>query len=641
MKKIFFCCWAILASLCIYSQTITPITVTGFNHDVIAETYPNSLSTTDTVMDGSSYVMYSQAFASGGSFAGGLPNNGTVTDGSNTRQFQLSAYNALNALFVMRNTTRFLTLTTPASYQKLSLLALSTEGNSLVNVVVEFTDGTSTTYLTNYTVPDWFNNTTNVVISGFGRVTRTASASAVNGPTTNPRMYYVDVNLNCADKSKLVQRIRLSNVTTAGSNAPFPNAVFLALSGQAYTQAVTTSLVQPTCGLSNGSITVNVTGNTGPYTYSWNTTPVQTGATASNLAPGNYTVTITDASGCTRTNTSTLVVPVSTITITATGTPSSICAGSSSQLNVSATGGTLASYNWTPGNFTTASVSVTPANTTVYTVSGTDGQGCTYSKQVTVTVNPRPVAPVANNVQVCQGGSATLQVPSPAVGTNYNWYTTSSGGTAVGTGNSFVVNSVNAAATYYVEAVTTASGCTSTTRTPVTISLLPAPQVNAGPDQTIIAGDQVQLQGTASAGSYLWTPSTGLSATNILNPVASPSTTTTYSLKATNSQGCFASDDVTVNVVPYCVKPMEAFSPNGDGINDLWLVTNGNCLTSAKVEVFNRYGSRVYRSDNYKNNWDGTYESKPVPDGTYYFVITYQLVNGKKVYLKGNVTILR
>lgn len=86
---------------------------------------------------------------------------------------------------------------------------------------------------------------------------------------------------------------------------------------------------------------------------------------------------------------------------------------------------------------------------------------------------------------------------------------------------------------------------------------------------------------------------------------------------------------------------MEAFTPNGDGINDLWLITNGNCLTSAKAQVFNRYGAKVFESNDYKNTWNGTYEGKPLPDGTYYYIISFKLIGGRVEYLKGNVTILR
>jgi hypothetical protein len=105
----------------------------------------------------------------------------------------------------------------------------------------------------------------------------------------------------------------------------------------------------------------------------------------------------------------------------------------------------------------------------------------------------------------------------------------------------------------------------------------------------------------------LWTPSTGLSSATVLAPTASPATTTTYALVVTTPLGCTATDNVLITVVPYCIKPMEAFTPNGDGINDLWLITNGNCLSNAKAQVFNRYGNKVFESSDYKNSWDGTY----------------------------------
>jgi gliding motility-associated-like protein len=639
-KKFFYVAAAfVLFSFGVQAQTYTPVNLTGYNHDFVAESYPSSLAGTDTVLDGSNNVMYSQAFATAASFSGGLPNNGIITDPTNTRQFQLAPYNGLNMLNVMRNATRSYSLATPASYQKLSVLAFSTEGPSMVTISLSFTDGSSTTYISSLTLPDWFAVATSLAGSGYGRVSRAATGTIVSGAPTNPSFSYIDINLNCADRKKVVQTINFSNVTTTGTNAPYPNAVFLAVSGQADTQAVTPSSTPSSCGVSNGSATVSVTGNTGPYSVSWNTTPAQITSTIQNLAAGTYIATITDVNGCTTTRNVVVTQLISPSSITATATPSVVCSGSSTQLAVAATGGTLSSYTWTPGNATTTSVTVTPTITTTYTVLGQDGAGCPYSKQITVTVNQRPTAPTAPNVNVCQGNNGVLQVQSPQSGYIYNWYTASSGGSAVATGPSYTLTTVPLNATYYVEAIS--SGCSSTSRTPVVVSLLPVPQVNAGTDQTIISGDVIQLNGTGSQGTYLWTPSTGLSSTNILNPNASPTTTTTYTLTVTHPLGCTKSDDVLITVFPNCIKPMQLFSPNGDGINDVWKISDGTCFLYAKVGIYNRYGNTVYRSDDYKNNWDGKYEGKPVADGTYYFVITYALVNGKLAYLKGNVTILR
>ena len=87
---------------------------------------------------------------------------------------------------------------------------------------------------------------------------------------------------------------------------------------------------------------------------------------------------------------------------------------------------------------------------------------------------------------------------------------------------------------------------------------------------------------------------------------------------------------------------MNAFSPNGDGTNDLWKATNGSsCISQLQVAVYNRYGNEVYKNNNYNNDWNGTYNGKPLPDGTYYYRITARLFNGNTVSLSGDVTILR
>ena len=249
----------------------------------------------------------------------------------------------------------------------------------------------------------------------------------------------------------------------------------------------------------------------------------------------------------------------------------------------------------------------------------------------TLIVNALP-----SDTSICAGGTFTPQVNSSSSGATFTW-TPSSGVNAPLPGQPVTLNAGQQNTQFIVTAVQ--GLCTA--KDTINVSVFTGATANAGTDRSIIQGDAVQLQASGSQGTYLWTPSTGLSATNVLNPVASPTQTTTYTLQVTSTQGCTASDDITVVVVPYCVKPMEAFTPNGDGVNDRWLVTNGNCSKDIKAEVFNRYGHRVFQDNSYSNNWDGTYNGTPLPDGTYYFVITYRLLNNKLVYQKGNVTILR
>ena len=109
-----------------------------------------------------------------------------------------------------------------------------------------------------------------------------------------------------------------------------------------------------------------------------------------------------------------------------------------------------------------------------------------------------------------------------------------------------------------------------------------------------------------------------------------------------NTDNCTSTDDVRITVIPYCIKIMNAFTPNRDGMNDQWIVTNGSgCTDRIKAVVYNRYGQEVYKNENYNNTWDGTYSGKPVPDGTYYYVINYYFLGGRVVTMKGDVTILR
>ena len=161
-----------------------------------------------------------------------------------------------------------------------------------------------------------------------------------------------------------------------------------------------------------------------------------------------------------------------------------------------------------------------------------------------------------------------------------------------------------------------------------------------------MSGDEVTLDGSGITNPALiaWTPATSItSGANTYTPTAKPTATTNYTVTVTDPNGCTASDNAVVTVLPYCIKPMDAFTPNGDGINDKWLATtnSGSCTSQVIVNVFNRYGNLVYSNENYQNDWNGTYKGKPVPDGTYYYVIKYKLVTGNGLQLKGDVTILR
>jgi gliding motility-associated-like protein len=288
-------------------------------------------------------------------------------------------------------------------------------------------------------------------------------------------------------------------------------------------------------------------------------------------------------------------------------------------------------YSLNGGNFQTTNsfAGVAPGS---YVVIVKDALGCTANVTATVSVLNNLNVKTVNDTSICSGASFTATTTSNAP--NFSWTPTT------GISNALIASPVLTPlrTTSYI---VTASQGPCVVRDTLNVNVFQGAQVNAGSDQTIIVGDAVQLNATGGTGNYLWTPSAGLSATNISNPVASPTQTTTYTVQLTSANGCASTDDVVINVLPYCVQPRAAFTPNGDGSNDVWMVTNGNCYKSVRAEVYNRYGNKVFESSDYRNNWDGRYKGQALPDGTYYYVLTYQLINGKTVYQKGNVTILR
>ena len=263
--------------------------------------------------------------------------------------------------------------------------------------------------------------------------------------------------------------------------------------------------------------------------------------------------------------------------------------------------------------------------------------GClSLTKAINVGFNDNLTLTTNNDTVVC----ADAPVPMLAIinGTSATFAWTP----AIGLSNRTISNpvaTVNASTVYSVTA--TLNGCTKTKN--VTIGIKPSPAVNAGPDKSIVDGDQVVLQGSGVSAplSISWTPASSLTGANTYTPTAKPNTTTVYTLTVKDVNNCTSTDNATITVIPFCVSVMNAFTPNGDGRNDRWLVTNGGCATRISVTVFNRYGGLVYKNDNYQNDWEGTYSGKPLADGTYYYAVQVHMIGGRTITVKGDITILR
>jgi len=177
--------------------------------------------------------------------------------------------------------------------------------------------------------------------------------------------------------------------------------------------------------------------------------------------------------------------------------------------------------------------------------------------------------------------------------------------------------------------------CVSVSRTPVRITVTSI-TADAGRDTTIVQGQTMGLQ--ARGGSqYVWTPAEGLNNSTIPNPVARPDRTTTYTVTVTTEDGCTDTDEITITVTPRIIV-LNTFSPNRDGVNETWEIQNIENYPEATVEIFNRWGSQVFKSEGTYQPWDGTYKGSVLPLGAYYYIVR---LNKDEKPLTGSVTIVR
>lgn len=262
------------------------------------------------------------------------------------------------------------------------------------------------------------------------------------------------------------------------------------------------------------------------------------------------------------------------------------------------------------------------------------GINCLTEKDTSIVLKAIPEIQFAPIAPVCANESAFQLNVVVANNSSGNGTFTGRGVAANG-----VFNPANAGPGTHVIRFTyqAANGCTNTQEQAVTV--LPVPTVTAGPDKFLLEGGSVVLNGTGTGSilTYSWSPVLYLNNAAISQPVASPTTDITYTLTVETADGCKASDQVFVKVLKTPTVP-NAFSPNGDGVHDRWEIEYLDSYPGATVEIFNRYGQKVFESKGYAKPWDGTLNGKALPIGTYYYIIDPK--NGRKP-ITGFVDIIR
>jgi gliding motility-associated-like protein len=294
-------------------------------------------------------------------------------------------------------------------------------------------------------------------------------------------------------------------------------------------------------------------------------------------------------------------------------------------------------YQWTgPNGFNSSSQEVKIPNAQftdagLYKVKVTSYYGCSNSDSTNLVIYPAAHASISQDVSICEGETVQL---SASGGVRYKWTP------AMGLSNDTIPNPFakpKDSITYQM-ILSNQYNCFDTAI--VRVNIWRKPVANAGPDLITLVDKPIRIKGSASGTmvTFSWAPDLYMIQSNTISPVVNPPKTMSYQLQVTSTLGCGVnSDEVIVKVFDKLQVP-NVFTPNGDGINDKWIIELLDSYIECKVEIFNRYGQMVFHSLGYAKPWDGTYQNKPVPAGTYYYIIDTKV--GKQI-LSGFVDVVR
>jgi len=411
----------------------------------------------------------------------------------------------------------------------------------------------------------------------------------------------------------------------------------------------------PVCINQTDTLHANGTGGTPAYTYSWNGPAGPVTSTPAPKATTTYTVICTDANGCNslpKTVTVTVLPPLK-VTVSSTD---SICSGANAQLTATGSGGDgIYNYSWNPtaglNNPTLANPVASPASTTNYTVYLRDA--CTTpddSNTVQVVLYPVPV-PVFRSMDTA--GCAPLCVTFHDVSfPKCQGAVWSYGDAGSGTGCDSSKHCYNTAGRYSPKVtVTDVHGCKGSTTLINYITVYPAPEAmfTASPQPTTMLDPVIFFHDTSTgAVSRIWTFAELAGATDTSrNPRYNYPDTGCYpvTLLVKNTFGCTDTMKMPVCISPYFTFYIpDAFTPNGDGINDVWLPKSEDADPGHyDASVYDRWGNEVFRSTVWGKGWDGKANNGPAiaQEDTYVYQIFARDFKGNKYTYRGVVHLIK
>lgn len=259
--------------------------------------------------------------------------------------------------------------------------------------------------------------------------------------------------------------------------------------------------------------------------------------------------------------------------------------------------------------------------------------GCDYLSAFTFTVSDSPTADAGPDQSICEGATAYL---NGSGGTTYLWTP------PVYLSDPNIANPAVVAPptnVFYQLIAYDINGCSDTDD--VAIFLYPNPIIDAGEDQIMVLGGFTELNATGGV-SYVWTPAISLSDPNISNPTAFPEDTTVYVVTGTDLNGCIGTDTVIIYVIESSdIASPNAFTPNGDGLNDVFKPTFIGLGEVTDFSVYSRWGALLYFTTDPTAGWDGNYKDQEQEVGTYIVVVKGVNQFGDVIVKTGTLALLR
>jgi gliding motility-associated-like protein len=384
-------------------------------------------------------------------------------------------------------------------------------------------------------------------------------------------------------------------------------------------------------GLSTGSVSATAVGGTAPYQYAWSNGGTST--SISGVLAGAYSITVTDNNGCTAFSGANVLQPQQGLNVAVNVTDPSCHGYANGIVEMTITGGTQPYYfNWGNENnilLNNPSERLDSIAVGSYLFVITDERGCVVDTIVQVN-EPTPFNIAIQTTDALCYQSATGMVDLSVAGSTppyqFNW----------NDGQFLTEDLSNVLAGYYAVQITDNQGCidsiTGTVNQPDSL-FIDAAIINVSCVDQADGAIALTVLGGISPYSFAW--SNGENVPTISNLSAG-----IYVATITDDNSCIAT--ITVEVLPSsipCVNPVNTFTPNGDLFNDTWVIDNMYLYPNASVQVFNKWGNLVFKSEGLYTPWDGTYNNNPLPAEVYYYII--ELNDTATSKLTGTLTIIR